>query len=78
MLYSQVRNILTELVLLTREFVFSGREPEGIWNLLSIVREMLKRRDSNAVLLLDIVTEQCLTFEQVNPPHSFQYLFINN
>lgn len=78
MLYSQVRNILTELVLLTREFVFSGREPEGIWNLLSIVREMLKRRDSNAVLLLDIVTEQCLTFEQVNPPYSFQYLFINN
>nr|CAB3268068.1 zinc finger SWIM domain-containing protein 8 [Phallusia mammillata] len=42
-----------------------GREPEGIWNLLSIVREMLKRRDSNAIPLLDIVTEQCLTFEQV-------------
>uniref|UniRef100_A0A2K6TAC6 Zinc finger SWIM-type containing 8 n=1 Tax=Saimiri boliviensis boliviensis TaxID=39432 RepID=A0A2K6TAC6_SAIBB len=25
-----------------------GREPEGVWNLLSIVREMFKRRDSNA------------------------------
>uniref|UniRef100_F6TS15 SWIM-type domain-containing protein n=1 Tax=Ciona intestinalis TaxID=7719 RepID=F6TS15_CIOIN len=43
----------------------SGREPEGIWNLLSIVREMLKRRDSNAIPLLDIVTDQCLAFEQV-------------
>ncbi|CAK8682764.1 unnamed protein product [Clavelina lepadiformis] len=42
-----------------------GREPEGIWNLLSIVREMLKRRDSNGVPLLDIVTEQCLAYEQV-------------
>uniref|UniRef100_H2Y5Y4 ZSWIM8 TPR repeats domain-containing protein n=1 Tax=Ciona savignyi TaxID=51511 RepID=H2Y5Y4_CIOSA len=42
-----------------------GREPEGIWNLLSIVREMLKRRDSNAIPLLDIVTDQCLAFEQV-------------
>nr|XP_039261702.1 zinc finger SWIM domain-containing protein 8-like isoform X1 [Styela clava] len=42
-----------------------GREPEGIWNLLSIVREMLRRRDCNAILLLDVVTEQCLAFEQV-------------
>lgn len=46
--------------------VYRGREPEGIWNLLSIVREMLRRRDCNAVLLLDIVTEQCLSFEQVS------------
>lgn len=44
-----------------------GREPEGIWNLLSIVREMFKRRDSNAAPLLEILTEQCLTYEQV--PH---------
>ena len=42
-----------------------GREPEGIWNLLSIVREMFKRRDSNAAPLLEILTEQCLTYEQV-------------
>uniref|UniRef100_A0A674BHC9 Zinc finger, SWIM-type containing 8 n=1 Tax=Salmo trutta TaxID=8032 RepID=A0A674BHC9_SALTR len=42
-----------------------GREPEGIWNLLSIVREMLKRRDSNAAPLLEILTEQCLTYEQI-------------
>lgn len=44
-----------------------GREPEGIWNLLSIVREMFKRRDSNAAPLLEILTEQCLTYEQVGP-----------
>ncbi|XP_030627381.1 zinc finger SWIM domain-containing protein 8 [Chanos chanos] len=42
-----------------------GREPEGIWNLLSIVREMFKRRDSNAAPLLQILTEQCLTYEQI-------------
>lgn len=47
-----------------------GREPEGIWNLLSIVREMFKRRDSNAAPLLEILTEQCLTYEQVGEgPH---------
>uniref|UniRef100_A0A3P9JCU0 Zinc finger, SWIM-type containing 8 n=1 Tax=Oryzias latipes TaxID=8090 RepID=A0A3P9JCU0_ORYLA len=42
-----------------------GREPEGIWNLLSIVREMFKRRDSNAAPLLEILTEQCLNYEQI-------------
>uniref|UniRef100_A0A7N9B1C8 Zinc finger, SWIM-type containing 8 n=1 Tax=Mastacembelus armatus TaxID=205130 RepID=A0A7N9B1C8_9TELE len=41
-----------------------GREPEGIWNLLSIVREMFKRRDSNAAPLLEILTEDLLA----NPP----------
>lgn len=43
-----------------------GREPEGIWNLLSIVREMFKRRDSNAAPLLEILTDQCLNYEQVS------------
>ncbi|XP_016850423.2 zinc finger SWIM domain-containing protein 8 isoform X1 [Anolis carolinensis] len=42
-----------------------GREPEGIWNLLSIVREMFKRRDTNAAPLLEILTDQCLTYEQI-------------
>uniref|UniRef100_A0A8B9ECR9 Zinc finger SWIM-type containing 8 n=1 Tax=Anser cygnoides TaxID=8845 RepID=A0A8B9ECR9_ANSCY len=42
-----------------------GREPEGIWNLLSIVREMFKRRDSNAAPLLEILTDQCLNYEQI-------------
>jgi len=42
-----------------------GREPEGIWNLLSIVREMFRRNDSNAVALLDIITEELLACDQV-------------
>jgi len=42
-----------------------GREPEGIWNLLSIVREMFRRNDSNAVTLLDIITEELLACDQV-------------
>uniref|UniRef100_A0AAY4DA77 SWIM-type domain-containing protein n=1 Tax=Denticeps clupeoides TaxID=299321 RepID=A0AAY4DA77_9TELE len=44
-----------------------GREPEGIWNLLSIVREMFKRRDSNAAPLLEILTEQSRDL-LANPP----------
>lgn len=50
-----------------------GREPEGIWNLLSIVREMFKRRDSNAAPLLEILTEQCLTYEQVCNKYSLSH-----
>ncbi|XP_033644058.1 zinc finger SWIM domain-containing protein 8-like [Asterias rubens] len=42
-----------------------GREPEGIWNLLSIVREMCRRRDSNAVNLLKIMTEECILCDQI-------------
>uniref|UniRef100_T1J7Q0 ZSWIM8 TPR repeats domain-containing protein n=1 Tax=Strigamia maritima TaxID=126957 RepID=T1J7Q0_STRMM len=42
-----------------------GREPEGMWNLLSIVREMLRRSDRNAVPLLEILTEECLACEQI-------------
>lgn len=42
-----------------------GREPEGIWNLLSIVKEMLRRKDSNAMLLLKVITEECLGCEQI-------------
>lgn len=47
-----------------------GREPEGMWNLLSIVREMFKRNDRNAIPLLEIITEECLACEQV-----YTYLF---
>ena len=43
-----------------------GREPEGMWNLLSIVREMYRRNDSNAFPLLDILTEEVLACEQVS------------
>ena len=42
-----------------------GREPEGMWNLLSIVREMYRRHDSNAIPLLEILTEEVLACEQV-------------
>lgn len=48
-----------------------GREPEGMWNLLSIVREMLRRNDSNAVRLLEIITDEVLQCEQVS---FFQYV----
>lgn len=43
-----------------------GREPEGMWNLLQIVREMLARHDLNGTQLLDILTRQCLAQEQVS------------
>ncbi|KAJ8869333.1 hypothetical protein PR048_030908 [Dryococelus australis] len=42
-----------------------GREPEGMWNLLSIAREMFKRNDRNAVPLLEIITEECMACEQI-------------
>ena len=42
-----------------------GRQPEGMWNLLYIVRELFHRRDSNAVNLLVILTEECLNNDQV-------------
>ena len=47
-----------------------GREPEGMWNLLSIVREMYRRRDSNAIPLLEILTDEILSMEQVRAPTS--------
>ncbi|KOC70003.1 Zinc finger SWIM domain-containing protein KIAA0913, partial [Habropoda laboriosa] len=42
-----------------------GREPEGMWNLLSIVREMFNRNDRNAIPLLEIITEECMACEQI-------------
>ncbi|KRT86467.1 hypothetical protein AMK59_1153, partial [Oryctes borbonicus] len=42
-----------------------GREPEGMWNLLSIVREMFKRNDRNAIPLLEIITDECMACEQI-------------
>uniref|UniRef100_F1KPY7 Zinc finger SWIM domain-containing protein n=1 Tax=Ascaris suum TaxID=6253 RepID=F1KPY7_ASCSU len=42
-----------------------SKDPEGLWNLLSIVREMFKRRDENATSLLHIITEECLACTQV-------------
>ncbi|XP_025100498.1 zinc finger SWIM domain-containing protein 8-like isoform X2 [Pomacea canaliculata] len=42
-----------------------GREPEGMWNLLSIVREMFRRTDSNSIPLLEILTDEVLQCEQI-------------
>lgn len=42
-----------------------GREPEGMWNLLSIVREMYRRCDRNAVRLLEVITEECMSVDQI-------------
>lgn len=42
-----------------------GREPEGMWNLLSIVREMYRRCDRNAIRLLEIITEECMACDQI-------------
>lgn len=42
-----------------------GREPEGLWNLLQIVRELCRRADSNAGLLLRILTDELLACDQV-------------
>ena len=42
-----------------------GREPEGMWNLLSIIREMYRRNDTNAIPLLEILTDEVLSCEQV-------------
>ncbi|CAH2254504.1 jg25683 [Pararge aegeria aegeria] len=42
-----------------------GREPEGMWNLLSIVREMFKRSDRNAIPLLEIITQEVMACEQI-------------
>ena len=47
------------------KFYIQGREPEGMWNLLSIVREMYKRNDHNSIPLLEIVTLQCLETAQI-------------
>ena len=42
-----------------------GREPEGMWNLLSLAREMFRRGDSNAIPTMEIVTDEVLQCEQV-------------
>jgi hypothetical protein len=36
-----------------------------MWNLLSIVREMFRREDRNAIPLLEVITEECLNCDQV-------------
>ena len=40
-----------------------GHEPEAVWNLLAIVKELCRKHDSNALLLLDIITQQCISID---------------
>ena len=42
-----------------------GREPEAMWNLVSIVREMFKRNDKNSIPLLKLLTNKCLEIDQI-------------
>jgi hypothetical protein len=42
-----------------------SHDPEGMWNLLSIVRELFQHRDPNAIDLLQLLTQECLSFEQI-------------
>ncbi|XP_050442654.1 zinc finger SWIM domain-containing protein 8 homolog isoform X2 [Adelges cooleyi] len=42
-----------------------GREPEGLWNLVSIVREMFRRNDENAMHLLEVLTEEAVACDQI-------------
>ncbi|XP_050525577.1 zinc finger SWIM domain-containing protein 8 homolog [Daktulosphaira vitifoliae] len=42
-----------------------GREPEGLWNLVSIVREMFRRNDENALHLLEVLTEEAVACDQI-------------
>lgn len=48
-----------------------GREPEGLWNLLSIVREMFRRNDDNALHLLEVLTEEAVACDQVYIIYTF-------
>lgn len=42
-----------------------GREPEGMWNLMAMVREMFRVRDKNALVLLRTLTCECMAIEQI-------------
>ncbi|RNA04312.1 zinc finger SWIM domain-containing 8 [Brachionus plicatilis] len=42
-----------------------GREPEAMWNLVSIIKEMFKQKDKNAIPLLRTLTSECINFDQI-------------
>jgi hypothetical protein len=42
-----------------------GREPEGMWNLVSIVKELFRKRDKNSIPLLRIITSECVNLDQI-------------
>ncbi|KAJ6216279.1 hypothetical protein RDWZM_007436 [Blomia tropicalis] len=70
MVYSDVNFLVTTAPPAASEWTsllrpLRGREPEGLWNLLSIVREMLRRHDRNSFPLLTILTEEILSCDQI-------------
>jgi hypothetical protein len=84
LIFSDVTYLTSPPILATTEYSnllrpLRGREPEGMWNLLQIVREMLARHDLNGTQLLDILTRQCLAQEQVKTkkfPSRFHNFFV--
>lgn len=40
-------------------------EPDSLWNLLSIVRDMYRKNDRNALPLLEIITDEMTNCVQV-------------
>ena len=42
-----------------------AKDPESIWNLLDIVRNLFQVEDPNATKVLQILTEECLNFHQL-------------
>lgn len=42
-----------------------GREPEAMWNLVSIIKEMFRQKDKNAIPLLRTLTSECINFDQI-------------
>lgn len=42
-----------------------GREPEGMWNLISILKELLRKRDKNSIPLLRIITTECVNLDLI-------------
>ena len=43
-----------------------SHEPEGIWNLFDIIKNLFKARDVNSVEILKIITEELLNFPQLS------------
>lgn len=43
-----------------------ANQPRGLWDLLSIIRNMMQRQDNNGILLLEIVTRCILDQKEVS------------
>ena len=42
-----------------------SKSPEGLWNLLAIAREMIRKDDQNGIVLLTVITNACLGTNQL-------------